>query len=476
MKGKILKRVASAMLGLMFMFTAFEMKGVALDEVAANQTTATVTFSNVDNDEIADGKNLSFHIFVKFVKTADSTATGTTKINKFKVTFADTAQVFKTDKGTYSFKRIIPANIDGASSENEHKFTYEFALPADQAITFNLGETVDLLEFTGQIATFKDQTVKDGFNITSDTNGTAFEFESTKAGNETDAPTTLKGCEHAYDAEKPVKVTETDHTLKCKLCGHEKTEAHTLTTTSTTQPTAEHLGGVASTCSACKTVVYKDLVKLANTAPGFMPNGTTAISSYQGLNQVVVDINGKKVIIQDALNILGGKKLALTATEVNDTVFKQISTKVSPKYGHNDLKAYTLELKADDKAVKAEELKKGIRMLYQIPDGFTGEEYTDILKLVGVTGDFDPTVEKINDAQYVAVWTTSASGPYVLLSKAGAATDNQAKKEEEKKSTTSKSGKSVKTGDAAGMVCLVASGLLVVAGLYMELMKKKKNA
>lgn len=475
MKGKILKRLASAMLGLMFAVTAVEMKGFAADEVAANQTMATVTFANVDNDEIEDGKDISFHVFVKFTKTTGTNATGTVKINKFKVTFEDVNEVFKNaTAGTdYKFERIISANVDGTAGYNGKKFTYEFSVPEAQAQVFNLGETVDLLKFTGKIDANKADTVKAGFEVKTNTAGTEFALDSVKAINAgaANASTTLRACEHEYDNENPIKVTDTQHTAKCKKCGKEKTENHTLANPTQIAATAEHLGGTAKTCSVCKKVIYSDLSKLAGTTPRFMPNGTTAISGYQGLNFVVVDINGYKVMVQDALNLFSGKKLVLTATDASDTVFKQVSTKISPKYGSNGLKVYTLELKADETAVKADELKKGIRVLYQIPDGFTGEEYTDILKLAGVTGDFESAVEKINDIQYVAVWMTSASGPYVVLSKAGTATTTA-----ENKSTTSTSGKSAKTGDATGMVCLAASGLMIVAGLYMELMKKKKNA
>lgn len=470
MKGKIFKRLASAMLGLMFAVTAVEMKGFAADEVAVKDTTATVTFANVENDDIADDAKLSFKIFVKFTKTTDANAAGTVKVKNFKVTFEDVAEVFKHDDGAYSFSRIIPANVDGTAAYNAKKFTYEFSLP--EAQVFNLGETVGLLKFNGQIAANKGDTVKGGFRIKNNKDGTEFALDAGKATIAADAEITLKGCDHDYDYENPIKVTDTQHTVKCKNCSHEKTENHTLVGANQIEATAEHLGGTAQTCDVCKQKIYSNLSKLASSAPTLMPDGKTTISSYQALNFVVVDINGYKVMVQDALNLFSGKKLALTATEASDTVFKQVSTKISPKYGNNGLKVYTLELKADETAVKADDLKKGVRVLYQIPDGFTGEEYTDILKLAGVTGDFESAVEKINDIQYVAVWTTSASGPYVVLNKAGATGATDANN----KATTSTSGKSAKTGDATGMVCLATSGMMIAAGLYMELMKKKKNA
>ncbi len=272
-------------------------------------------------------------------------------------------------------------------------------------------------------------------------------------------------CAHATDD----KVTYTDinaetHTLVCEECDTQVVQKHEAKgSEKIAEADANKLGGEWQKCK-CGLEIYKNLTRQAGTTPRFMPNGTTAISGYQGLNFVVVDINGYKVMVQDALNEFGGKKMTLTATEAaaDSAVRKNIESKIS-----KDGKVYTFALTANGTAVKSEDIKDSIRVLYQLPGGIAFGEYVNLLKDAGVTGDFAPEVEKVNDKEYVVVCTKTV-GPYVLPNGVTTTAEN--------KSTTSTSGKSAKTGDATGMVCLAASGLMIVAGLYMELMKKKKNA
>lgn len=468
MKGKIFKRLASAMLGLMFAVTAVEMKGFAAEEVAINNTKATISLVNFHNDGVKAGDKCYFDVFINFVPNNDADKGKTVKVTElaFNIEFAGNDKIECADATKTAFARAYQTDFNGQVVVNETNNTigYEYsknANTASEAMEFTAGDNVKLGTMT---ATLKAD-LSGAYNFLTNGGRTVAKNSATEAAQATGAPTAMNFCAHATAD----KVTYTDinaetHTLVCGDCDAHVVQKHEGTgNEKSATADADKLGGSWQKCK-CGLEIYKNLTRQAGTTPRFMPNGTTAISGYQGLNFVVVDINGYKVMVQDALNEFGGKKMTLTATEAaaDSAVRKNIESKIS-----KDGKVYTFALTANGTAVKSEDIKDSIRVLYQLPEGVAFGEYVNLLKDAGVTGDFAPEVEKVNDKEYVVVCTKTV-GPYVLPNGVTTTTENKA--------TTSTSGKSAKTGDATGMVCLAASGLMIVAGLYMELMKKKKNA
>lgn len=476
MKGKIFKRLASAMLGLMFAVTAVEMKGFAAEEVAINDTTATISLANFHNDGVKAGDKCYFDVYINFVPDNEDDKGKTVKVTGlgFYVEFPGNDKIYCDDMQKVAFTRAYQTAFNGNNVIDDTNkrigyLYYKDASTASEAMEFTAGQNVNLGTMT---ATLKaDQTgnynfMVNGKDATSNSANTlAQDKDSNNAGEAVKATVAMNFCAHATAD----KVTYTDinaetHTLVCEECDTQVVQKHVAEgATKIAEADANKLGGEWQKCK-CGLEIYKNLTRQAGTTPRFMPNGTTAISGYQGLNFVVVDINGYKVMVQDALNEFGGKKMTLTATEAaaDSAVRKNIESKIS-----KDGKVYTFALTANGTAVKSEDIKDSIRVLYQLPEGVAFGEYVNLLKDAGVTGDFAPEVEKVNDKEYVVVCTKTV-GPYVLPNGVTTTTENKA--------TTSTSGKSAKTGDATGMVCLAASGLMIVAGLYMELMKKKKNA
>ncbi len=476
MKGKIFKRLASAMLGLMFAVTAVEMKGFAAEELAADEATATISLTNFSNDGVEEDDKLRVDVHVKLDANAEENR-GKGKIIKitdwdfsFLVPAADINNDSDTD--IYFTRAVGVDGMEGNSgvySDNTigYKYYTTNSPKGVQEMIFPEGTEINL--GTMQVTLKRDKADGDKLKFADNKNIEAT-FENSKTGKEANIAD-VKDIEFTLCAhETEGKVTYTDinaetHTLVCGDCDAHVVQKHEGTgNEKSATADADKLGGSWQKCK-CGLEIYKNLTRQAGTTPRFMPNGTTAISGYQGLNFVVVDINGYKVMVQDALNEFGGKKMTLTATEAaaDSAVRKNIESKIS-----KDGKVYTFAITADGTAVKSEDIKDSIRVLYQLPEGVAFGEYVNLLKDAGVTGDFAPEVEKVNDKEYVVVCTKTV-GPYVLPN--GVTTTTA-----ENKSTTSTSGKSAKTGDATGMVCLAASGLMIVAGLYMELMKKKKNA
>lgn len=470
MKGKILKRLASAMLGLMFAVTAVEMKGFAAEEVAINTTAAKISLPNFHNEGVKEGDKCYFDVFINFVPNNEADKGKTVKVTElaFNVEFDGNDKIDCQHLDKTAFTRAYQTDFSGQVVVNYtnktigYSYVKNAAAGSSEAMEFTAGQNVKLGTMTATLLAAPDNN-KYNFKINAantvvkngGTNGTAAATETIE----------MNFCAHATAD----KVTYTDinaetHTLVCEECDTQVVQKHEAEgSVKIAEADANKLGGEWQKCK-CGLEIYKNLTRQAGTTPRFMPNGTTAISGYQGLNFVVVDINGYKVMVQDALNEFGGKKMTLTATEAaaDSAVRKNIESKIS-----KDGKVYTFALTANGTAVKSEDIKDSIRVLYQLPGGIAFGEYVNLLKDAGVTGDFAPEVEKVNDKEYVVVCTKTV-GPYVLPNGVTTTAEN--------KSTTSTSGKSAKTGDATGMVCLAASGLMIVAGLYMELMKKKKNA
>lgn len=467
MKGKILKRLASAMLGLMFAVTAVEMKGFAAEEVAINTTAAKISLANFHNEGVKEGDKCYFDVFINFVPNNEADKGKTVKVTElaFNVEFDGNDKIDCQHLDKTAFTRAYQTDFNGQVVVNNtigYSYVKNAAVGSSEAMEFTAGQNVKLGTMTATLLAAPDNN-KYNFKI----NGTKTVVKNGVTNSTAAVEETIEMvfCAHATDD----KVTYTDinaetHTLVCEECDTQVVQKHEAKgSEKIAEADANKLGGEWQKCK-CGLEIYKNLTRQAGTTPRFMPNGTTAISGYQGLNFVVVDINGYKVMVQDALNEFGGKKMTLTATEAaaDSAVRKNIESKIS-----KDGKVYTFALTANGTAVKSEDIKDSIRVLYQLPGGIAFGEYVNLLKDAGVTGDFAPEVEKVNDKEYVVVCTKTV-GPYVLPNGVTTTAEN--------KSTTSTSGKSAKTGDATGMVCLAASGLMIVAGLYMELMKKKKNA
>lgn len=472
MKGKIFKRLASAMLGLMFMFTAVEMKGFAAEEVAINNTKATISLANFHNDGVKKDDKCYFDVYINFVPNNNADKGKIVKVTElaFNVEFDGNDKIDCNDLNKTAFARAYQTDFAGNVVVNNTNKTIGYVYRKDAGVTseameFIAGQNVKLGTMTATLKAnlsgaynFK---INGASNIVAK-NGTA------EAPQATASTVPMNFCAHETEG----KVIYTDinaetHTLVCGDCDAHVVQKHEGTgNEKSATADANKLGGSWQKCK-CGLEIYKNLTRQAGTTPRFMPNGTTAISGYQGLNFVAVDINGHNVMVQDALNEFSGKKMTLTATEAaaDSAVRKNIESKIS-----KDGKVYTFALTVDGTAMKSEDIKDSIRVLYQLPEGVAFGDYVNLLKAAGVTGDFATEAEKVNDKEYVVV-CTKAVGPYVLPNGA-----TPAEKKEEKKATTSASGKSAKTGDTTGIVCLVASGLMIAAGLYMELMKKKKNA
>lgn len=474
MKGKIFKRVVSAMLGLMVAFAAIGVNTAFAEDVAISTVTATPRLTNFHNDGVAKGDKCYFDVYINFVPDKAEDKGKTVKVTELAFNIlTDNTKIDCKDLTKTAFTRAYQTDFDGSVVVNDTNKTIGYAYrkvptTTSESMDFIAGQDTFLGTMTATLLAAPTE------------NKCEFKFDNSGVGKliiknaDTESKygtftLTAQFCAHDNKDATYTDINAETHTLNCPDCNQAIVQKHVFDqgNEQTVAPDATKLGGKWRKCK-CGLEGYSNLARLAGTTPLFMPNGKTNISAYQGLNQAILDIEGYKVIVQDALNELGGKEMVLTATEApaDSALRKNLASLIS-----ENGKAYILSVAAKDGSTI--KLNDGLRTLYQIPDGVEFDKFVEILKKAGVTGDFGAKAEKINDKEYVAVWSKTV-GPYVLPNGAAPA-ENQAK-EEAKKSTTSKSGKSVKTGDATGMVCLAASGLLVVAGLYMELMKKKKNA
>lgn len=473
MKGKILKRVASAMLGLMVAFAAIEVNTAFAEDVLASGTTATITLTNFHNDGRAAGDKCYFDVYINFVPTKEEDKGKTVKITElaFNVEFAGSDKIDCNDLTKTAFTRVYQTDFDGGVVVNNTNHTIGYAYrkvptTTSESMDFIAGQNTFLGTMTATEKADPGDTydfLVNGSSATGNVANVAAKDAKGNASAATKATITMKFCKHDNKDATYTDINAKTHTLNCPDCKQAIVQNHKFDqgNEQAAQADANKLGGKGRKCR-CGLWGWEDLKRLDGAAAYLMPDGKTWISAYEGLNQAILDIEGYKVIVQDALNELGGKEMLLTATEApaDSALRKNLESVIS-----KDGKAYFIELKMKDgSAIK---LNDGVRSLYQIPDGVEFDKFSDILKKAGVSGVFSAKAEKINDKEYVAVWSKTV-GPYVL--------PNGAAPVEKKKEDPKKKGTQTKTGDAAGMVCLAASGLLVVAGLYMELMKKKKNA
>lgn len=477
MKGKILKRVASAMLGLMVAFAAIGVNTAFAEDFAIGSVTATPRLTNFHNDGIVKGDKCYFDVYINFVPDKPEDKGKTVKVTELAFNIlTDKAKIDCKNEGATAFTRAYQTDFVGNVVVSDDNATIGYKYYKNPSTT---SETMDFI--AGQDTFLGTMTAT--LLAAPTENKCEFKFDNSGSGKlvikngvtESKYGTftlTAQFCAHNNKDATYTNINAKTHTLNCPDCNQAIVQDHNFTVGNeqTAQADANKLGGKWSKCK-CGLLGYTNLNRLDGAAAYLMPDGKTYISAYEALNQIAVDIEGYKVIIQDGLNKFDGKKLVLTATEApaDSAIRKNLAAKMSANG-----KVYLLALTVDGTAVKADDIKEGgIRVLYQLPAGSAYDEYVQLLKDAGVTGDFGAKAEKVNDKEYVAVWSKTV-GPYVLPN--GAAPAENKKEEEKKSTTTSTSGKSAKTGDAAGMVCLAASGLLVVAGLYMELMKKKKNA
>lgn len=477
MKGKILKRVASAMLGLMVAFAAIGVNtGFAVGEVDIKDTKLEINVYDFNDDGIAqnDWVRFSMDMTIKPVNAADNGKTVFVDMIAFEFTEAN--NLFKADgvfkpqfMGFDEIGRYIAGSSTGSSS---HESAFGIGLSGDNSgnqvkKAFTVGQTYKL----GIVGTQWYQAVSDKDKV-------EIKFKKDKVkimcGNDesadmdNDAKFTEHACDHS-DKQNFTPVDENDHKKACPRagCSYSIIEPHNFSGAQVIAATDDTLGSQYTICSDCLYAKHAKVNRKAGTTPRYLTDGKGGkmnISACTDVRKVSVNIKGYNVIVQDALKEFDGKKLELIATEapVDSPVRKNIASKISA-----DGIVCTLALNADGAAVKSGDIKDSLRVLYEVPEGTDPSNYAQLLKDVGVKGEFDPQPEKINDKDYIVVWSKTV-GPYVL--------PNGAAPAEKKKEDPKKKGTQTKTGDAAGMVCLAASGLLVVAGLYMELMKKKKNA
>lgn len=475
MKGKIFKRVASAMLGLMVAFAAIGVNTAFAEDVAISTVTATPRLTNFHNDGVAKGDKCYFDVYINFVPDKLEDKGKTVKVTELAFNIlTDNSKIDCEHEGATAFTRAYQTDFVGTVVVNNSNYTigYKYYKNPDtksDTMDFIAGQDTFLGTMTATLLAAPAQN-KCTFTINNSGQGKLIIKNADTDSKYGTFVLNAEFCKHDNKDATYTDINAKTHTLNCPDCKQAIVQDHVFDqgNEQTAQADANKLGGKGRKCR-CGLWGWENRTRLDGAAAYLMPDGKTWISAYEALNQIAVDIDGYKVIVQDALNKFKDKKLVLTATEApaDSAIRKNLAAKMSANG-----KVYLFTLTADGKAVKADDIKEGgIRVLYQLPEGSVYDEYVQLEKDAGVTGDFGAKVEEINDKKYVAVWTKTAVGPYVLPN--GAA---PAEKKEEKKSTTSKSGKSAKTGDAAGMVCLAASGLLVVAGLYMELMKKKKNA
>lgn len=479
MKGKIFKRVASAMLGLMVAFAAIGVNtGFAVDEVDIKDTKLEINVYDFNDDGIAqdDIVRFSMDMTIKPVNAADNGKT--VFVDTIAFEFTEAKNLFKSD-GAFKpqfmsageIGQCLPDSSTGGATSYESNFG--IGLSGDNSgkkvkKAFTVGQTYKL----GIVGTQWHQAVSDKDKV-------EIKFKKDKvkilcddssgqpvgsADMDNDAKFTEHACDHS-DKQNFTPVDENDHKKECPRhgCSFSVIEPHNFSGAQVIAATDDTLGSQYTICSDCFYAKHTKVNRKAGTTPRHLTDGKGGkmnISACTDVRKVSVNIKGYNVIVQDALKEFDGKKLELIATEapVDSPVRKNIASKISA-----DGIVCTLALNADGAAVKSGDIKDSLRVLYQVPEGTDPSNYAQLLKDVGVKGDFDPQPEKINDKDYIVVWSKTV-GPYVLPNGASGAKDPK------------KKGTQTKTGDAAGMVCLAASGLLVVAGLYMELMKKKKNA
>ncbi len=477
MKGKIFKRLASAMLGLMVAFAAIGVNtAFAGGDVNIDDTKLELNAYNFIDTGIAKDDRVSFSLAMT-IKPKNAADNGkTVSVDGVKLCFTEKSNLFTAD-GTFvptflssgDLGRCVAqcnTNATGYKSEALLIFCDENGTPVSRVLT--IGKTYYLGDYWTKWYAQVNDKEKVEISFPSDLNVIQMGSDDSDEM-DNDAEFTFYACDHS---DKPIytPIDENRHRKVCSRpgCNFAVEDSHNFSGAQVIAATDDTLGSQYTICSDCFYINHTKVNRKAGTTPKYMSDGKGGkmnISAYSGLNKASV----KGVIVQDPLGELGGQKMVLKATEAtaDSPVRKNIASKISA-----DDMVCTFTIEVNDKIVKSDDIKDSLRILYPVPAGMAPSVFAQFLEDIGVTGEFDPQSEKINDIEYIAVWSKTV-GPYVLPNGAAAAAGTNGAN---KTTTTSTSGKSAKTGDAAGMVCLAASGLLVVAGLYMELMKKKKNA
>ncbi len=252
--------------------------------------------------------------------------------------------------------------------------------------------------------------------------------------------------------EDPVEALQY-HLMNCSACNSSPIKVkHAYSgNTRTVQGTADIVAGTYGKCICGKTS-YKDIVVKGtetHTPEGNPILGNTNLNSVE---KEYFDSKGARcgsTIAYDVTNFYKGGKLDIN-TGSPDTV--------------NDFYVWKNSVITVDGKNAAAPGKKIIFVARETD--LPVDKFVELYKKFGGQGSVIPREFKYNGKRYICAWE-SGINPYFVPTSVAA---------EKKKEDPKKKGTQTKTGDAAGMVCLAASGLLVVAGLYMELMKKKKNA
>lgn len=475
MKRKIFKRVASAMLGLMVAVAAIEVNpAFAVGEVDIDKTKLEINVYNFYNDDITANSPVHFAVdmTIRPVNAADNGKT--VFLDSIGLALKEENNLFEAG-GVY-LPQFVSAGEIGQyvvmtkTDPNTYESSFAIGLSGDNSgrmvkKAFTVGQTYKL----GVFGTVWHAAVTDKRQVKIKVAKKDFKIGESQSGDESadmdnDAEFTFNACDHS-DKQNFTPVDENDHKKACPRagCSYSIIEPHNFSGAQVIAATDDTLGSQYTICSDCLYAKHAKVNRKAGTTPRYLTDGKGGkmnISACTDVRKVSANFKGYNVIVQDALKEFDGKKMELIATEVpvDSPVRKNIASKISA-----DGIVCTLALNADGAAVKSGDIKDSLRVLYEVPEGTDPSNYAQLLKDVGVKGEFDPQPEKINDKDYIVVWSKTV-GPYVLPNGASGAKDPK------------KKGTQTKTGDAAGMVCLAASGLLVVAGLYMELMKKKKNA
>lgn len=283
MKGKILKRLASAMLGLMFAVTAVEMKGFAAEEVAINTTAAKISLANFHNEGVKEGDKCYFDVFINFVPNNDEDKGKTVKVTElvFNVEFDGNDKIDCRNLDKTAFTRAYQTDFNGQVVVNNtnktigYSYVKNAAVGSSEAMEFTAGQNVKLGTMTATLLAAPDNN-KYNFKINGTktvvkngvTNGTAAVEETIE----------MVFCAHATDD----KVTYTDinaetHTLVCEECDTQVVQKHEAEgSVKIAEADANKLGGEWQKCK-CGLEIYKNLTRQAGTTPRFMPDRKSVV-------------------------------------------------------------------------------------------------------------------------------------------------------------------------------------------------------
>ena len=260
---------------------------------------------------------------------------------------------------------------------------------------------------------------------------------------------------------------------------------HTLSDTVVSEPTAEKLGEVHSTCSRCTTSVAYHYTLKEGASPAMYPDGTRiSDASYTPKAGGPFNLNGQEIeiLLQDPLGVLGSGTLGLSVEPINLPV--DFDGDVDVEHAHS------YEIVPTVGGVKRSgKLSNKVRLLYKIPQGWDRADLEVFLAQAGDDREFDEVTEKIGDDEYLVVWTDHFS-PYVFVDKLN---PEEKAELEALQAADGSNGDSntlqgdagngqtngdhyIKTGDASGEILMLSTLAMIATGLYLGLFLKKKKS